>query len=89
MFGVVVSFLSGALVFVSVREHLLSVLLSLEYMVLIVYLGIFICLDFSSYYFSFIYLVITACEGALGLSVLIIMGRRYGGDYFKSFRILG
>nr|YP_009753973.1 NADH dehydrogenase subunit 4L [Cyphoderus albinus]QIT06454.1 NADH dehydrogenase subunit 4L [Cyphoderus albinus] len=88
MFIALISLMGGMLVFVSVREHLLSMLLSLEYMVLMVYLMMFLCLDFGSYYFSFIYLVMTACEGALGLSILIIMGRSYGGDYFKSFGVL-
>nr|UIR97934.1 NADH dehydrogenase subunit 4L [Cyphoderus sp.] len=85
---VILSFLSGLLVFSSVREHLLTMLLSLEFMVLMIYLFLFLGLDYSSYYFSFIYLVMTACEGALGLSILIIMGRAYGGDYFKSFSMM-
>nr|YP_010265409.1 NADH dehydrogenase subunit 4L [Cyphoderus aff. similis]UIR97921.1 NADH dehydrogenase subunit 4L [Cyphoderus aff. similis] len=85
---VIFSFFSGMLVFSSVREHLLSMLLSLEYMVLMIYLLMFTCLDTGSYYFSFIYLVMTACEGALGLSILITMGRAYGGDYFSSLSMI-
>lgn len=51
-------------------------------------ISIFFLLIFSLYtgfyYYSLVYLVITACEGALGLSILVIMGRTHGGDYFKN-----
>jgi len=39
-------------------------------------------------YYSLFYLTFTACEGALGLSILILMGRTLGGDYFKSFNLV-
>lgn len=75
-------------IFCSTREHLLSTLLRLEFMVL----GIFFLLVYSLgggvLYYGLIYLIITACEGALGLSVLVLIGRSHGGDYFKSFRFL-
>lgn len=69
-------------VFSSVREHLLSSLLSLEFMVLRVFLFFILSIELFGGYYSLIYLIIAACEGALGLSVLIIMSRSYGGDYF-------
>lgn len=69
-------------VFSSVREHLLSSLLSLEFMVLRVFLFFILSIELFGGYYSLIYLIIAACEGALGLSVLIIISRRYGGDYF-------
>jgi len=49
----------------------------------------FVIFNFSVYYYSLIYLILTACEGALGLSILIILRRSIGGDYFKSFNIIG
>lgn len=48
----------------------------------------FIILNFSVFYYSLIYLIITACEGALGLSILVILSRALGGDYFKSFNVI-
>nr|YP_009740455.1 NADH dehydrogenase subunit 4L [Salina celebensis]QID03182.1 NADH dehydrogenase subunit 4L [Salina celebensis] len=87
LIGFVVIF-AGFWIYCSVREHLLSTLLSLEFMVLGVF--IFLMLSFCSgfYYYSLFYLIMTACEGALGLSVLIMMGRTHGGDYFKSLSFL-
>lgn len=56
-------------------------------MVLIIFVFIFIIFNYSVFYYSLIYLIITACEGALGLSILVILSRAIGGDYFKSFNI--
>lgn len=75
---------SGLWIYCSVREHLLSTLLRLEFIVL----GVFICLVRSlrgrSLFYSLFYLIFTACEGALGLSILVIITRTHGGDYFKA-----
>lgn len=78
----------GALVFRSVHEHLLSVLLSLEYMVLGVFIFFILSLGLLGGYYSLIYLIIAACEGALGLSVLIVISRSYGGDYLRGLRLI-
>lgn len=75
----------GLIIFSSKREHLLSVLLRLEYIslgIFIIFLGSLIVRDL---FYSLYYLVFTACEGALGLSILILINRVYGGDYFKTF----
>jgi NADH-ubiquinone oxidoreductase chain 4L len=80
----------GLLVFCFKCKHLLLILLSLEFIVLSLYFGLYICLIFYGYeyYFSMIFLTIRVCEGALGLSILVSMIRSYGNDYFQSFRIL-
>ncbi len=75
------------MVFCSKREHLLSVLLRLEYISLRIYLGLLIYFNFRDLFYSLIYITFTACEGALGLSILVIMRRTHGGDYFKTFNI--
>lgn len=80
---------SGLWIFSSKREHLLSVLLRLEYMVISVYFLFVIFLIVSDSFYSLIYLTFTACEGALGLAILVIMRRTHGGDYFKSFNLIG
>nr|YP_009520480.1 NADH dehydrogenase subunit 4L [Bourletiella arvalis]ATP01408.1 NADH dehydrogenase subunit 4L [Bourletiella arvalis] len=78
-------YFSGLFIFSSKRKHLLLTLLSLEYMALGLFLFMFLDLMVSNYFFSLIYITFTACEGALGLSLLISMSRVYGSDYFSVF----
>nr|YP_010715734.1 NADH dehydrogenase subunit 4L [Hermya beelzebul]WDE73961.1 NADH dehydrogenase subunit 4L [Hermya beelzebul] len=80
----------GVFVFVSNRKHLLSMLLSLEYIVLSLFLMLFIYLNMFNYenFFSMMFLTFSVCEGALGLSILVSMIRTHGNDYFQSFNIL-
>nr|YP_009032780.1 NADH dehydrogenase subunit 4L [Folsomotoma octooculata]AGL95079.1 NADH dehydrogenase subunit 4L [Folsomotoma octooculata] len=74
--------------FVSKREHLLSMLLSLEYMSLGVFYIFFMFMGTSDLFYSLFFLTFTACEGVMGLSILVIMMRTHGGDYFKSFNLV-
>jgi NADH-ubiquinone oxidoreductase chain 4L len=39
-------------------------------------------------FYSLVYITFTACEGALALSILVIMSRTHGGDYFRAFNVL-
>nr|QNV11652.1 NADH dehydrogenase subunit 4L [Coenosia mollicula] len=82
--------LMGVFTFVSNRKHLLSMLLSLEYIVLSLFFMLFIYLNMLNYEFFFMlmFLVFSVCEGALGLSILVSMIRTHGNDYFQSFNIL-
>jgi NADH-ubiquinone oxidoreductase chain 4L len=79
---------SGLLIFSSRREHLLSVLLRLEYIRLGIFIYMLLSITSTDAYYSLFYLTFTACEGALGLSILILIGRTLGGDYFKSFNLV-
>uniref|UniRef100_UPI00315CE27E NADH dehydrogenase subunit 4L n=1 Tax=Phlaeoba angustidorsis TaxID=338029 RepID=UPI00315CE27E len=92
MFSVLTSLLiyfSGVYVFSSKRKHLLMVLLSLEYIVLSLFMLIIIFLvNFGyDYFFPVIFLVFSVCEGALGLSILVSMIRSHGNDFFNSFSL--
>nr|YP_010240504.1 NADH dehydrogenase subunit 4L [Chlorops oryzae]QTF87845.1 NADH dehydrogenase subunit 4L [Chlorops oryzae] len=80
----------GLLVFISNRKHLLSMLLSLEFIVLIIFFLLFIYLNFMNFemFFSMVFLTFSVCEGALGLSILVSLIRTHGNDNFKSFSIL-
>nr|YP_010895271.1 NADH dehydrogenase subunit 4L [Sterphus plagiatus]WJW73836.1 NADH dehydrogenase subunit 4L [Sterphus plagiatus] len=80
----------GIFVFISNRKHLLSMLLSLEYIVLSLFYLLFIYLNMLNYesYFSMVFMTFSVCEGVLGLSILVSMIRSYGNDYFQSFNIL-
>nr|YP_009695409.1 NADH dehydrogenase subunit 4L [Diaphanes mendax]QEJ81639.1 NADH dehydrogenase subunit 4L [Diaphanes mendax] len=80
----------GMMVFCFKCKHLLLMLLSLEFIVLSLYFGIYliVCLYSYEYNFMMIFLTMSVCEGALGLSVLVSMIRSFGNDYFHSFNVL-
>nr|YP_009364871.1 NADH dehydrogenase subunit 4L [Choroedocus violaceipes]ARJ31491.1 NADH dehydrogenase subunit 4L [Choroedocus violaceipes]QID03469.1 NADH dehydrogenase subunit 4L [Choroedocus capensis] len=80
-------YFAGVYVFSSKRKHLLMVLLSLEYIVLSLFMLIVIYLiEFDyDYFFPVVFLVFSVCEGSLGLSILVSMIRSHGNDFFNSF----
>nr|YP_009648557.1 NADH dehydrogenase subunit 4L [Tetraphleps aterrimus]QCE31844.1 NADH dehydrogenase subunit 4L [Tetraphleps aterrimus] len=83
-------FFCGLIVFVSLRKHLLLTLLSLEYIVLTLF--IFVSINCSNLiygsYFIIFFLTFTVCEGCLGLSILVSMIRCHGNDNVKSLSLL-
>nr|YP_009971756.1 NADH dehydrogenase subunit 4L [Cucujus mniszechi]QNG56466.1 NADH dehydrogenase subunit 4L [Cucujus mniszechi] len=83
-------FISGLIVFSSKRKHMLLMLLSLEFVVLSLYLSMFLYTSMMGYeyFFCMIFLSMSVCEGALGLSVLVSIIRSYGNDYVMSFTSL-
>nr|YP_009176418.1 NADH dehydrogenase subunit 4L [Cryptolestes ferrugineus]ALI86996.1 NADH dehydrogenase subunit 4L [Cryptolestes ferrugineus] len=83
-------FFSGLFVFSLKRKHLLLMLLSLEYIVLSLYINMFYYISMSGmdYFFLMIFLTMSVCEGALGLAMLISMIRMHGNDYIMSLTFL-
>lgn len=83
-------FLFGLLRFSFKRKHLLLILLSLEFIVLSIYLLLYIYFRFLSndYFFGIVFLTFRVCEGVLGLSILVSIIRTHGNDYFQSFNLL-
>nr|YP_009687564.1 NADH dehydrogenase subunit 4L [Limonia phragmitidis]QDX14946.1 NADH dehydrogenase subunit 4L [Limonia phragmitidis] len=83
-------FISGVMMFVFNCKHLLIMLLSLEFIVLSLFLFMLIYLNLYNYesFFSMMFLTFCVCEGALGLSILVSMIRTHGNDYFNSFSVL-
>lgn len=83
-------FLIGRYTFVSNRKHLLISLLSLEFLVLRLFLLLFYYLNmnFMENYFLIIFLVFSVCEGVLGLSILVSIIRTHGNNYFQSYNLL-
>nr|YP_010952679.1 NADH dehydrogenase subunit 4L [Tetralia glaberrima]YP_010952731.1 NADH dehydrogenase subunit 4L [Tetralia rubridactyla]YP_010952848.1 NADH dehydrogenase subunit 4L [Tetralia nigrolineata]WMQ53099.1 NADH dehydrogenase subunit 4L [Tetralia glaberrima]WMQ53151.1 NADH dehydrogenase subunit 4L [Tetralia rubridactyla]WMQ53268.1 NADH dehydrogenase subunit 4L [Tetralia nigrolineata] len=81
---------SGLWSFMKYHKHLLNSLLSLEFMML----GVFWLLSMqlssigSEVYFGLFFLTLAACEGALGLSLLIFVVRSHGNDRFMSLSLL-
>nr|WMY24010.1 NADH dehydrogenase subunit 4L [Psammotermes sp.] len=85
-----VIYFCGVWAFSSGRSHLLVTLLSLEFIVLVLYLSIYFYLcgfDYSLFFVVY-FLVFSVCEGSLGLSVLVSMIRSHGNDYFQSYNVL-
>nr|QHD47948.1 NADH dehydrogenase subunit 4L [Neoperlops gressitti] len=83
-------FVCGMWGFVSRRKHLLLTLLSLEFMVLALFMLLFFYLNMLGFelFFSVVFLTLAVCEGALGLSILVSMIRTHGNDYFHVFSVI-
>nr|YP_010946930.1 NADH dehydrogenase subunit 4L [Symploce maxima]WGO57687.1 NADH dehydrogenase subunit 4L [Symploce maxima] len=90
MIYIFISFFCGIWVFSSNRKHLLVTLLSLEFIVLMLYIILYNYLNSFNYelFFSMVFLTFSVCEGALGLSILVSMIRSYGNDYFQTYSML-
>nr|AXS65537.1 NADH dehydrogenase subunit 4L [Chrysomeloidea sp. 7 KM-2017] len=89
LFFSIFMFFSGLVVFASNRKHLLLMLLSLEFIVLSLYLNMFVYLSLlNDFFFSVIFLTMSVCEGSLGLAILVMMIRSCGNDYVLTFSSL-
>nr|YP_009050384.1 NADH dehydrogenase subunit 4L [Carterocephalus silvicola]AIC09083.1 NADH dehydrogenase subunit 4L [Carterocephalus silvicola] len=85
-----IMYLIGNMIFVSKHKHLLIMLLSLEFIVLSIYMLLLLYLMYVEFdmYMMMVFLVFSVCEGALGISILVSMIRTHGNDYFQSFSLL-
>nr|AZL35850.1 NADH dehydrogenase subunit 4L [Ectemnonotum fruhstorferi] len=83
-------YLIGMLSLCLIRKHLLSFLLSLEFVILSLFMIFFFYLINFNYelYLVLIYLTLSVCEGILGLSVLVSLIRSHGNDYLNSFSLI-
>lgn len=83
-------FLVGFWIYVSKRKHLINILISLEYIVLSVFLIIMIVTFIIGLetYLRLIFLVASVCEGRLGVGIIVGMVRSHGSDYLSRFRVL-
>nr|YP_011010455.1 NADH dehydrogenase subunit 4L [Xenobates argentatus]WPW47083.1 NADH dehydrogenase subunit 4L [Xenobates argentatus] len=82
MYFCIYMFFTGILIFISLRKHLLLTLLSLEYLVVIIFFSFFLFLYnyLSENNFIILFLTFSVCEGVLGLSILVTMIRSFGND---------
>jgi len=80
----------GLLVFCSQHKHLLVTLLRLEYIILCIFILLMVRggQEIMEGYLSLIFLVFAVSDGAVGLSILVVLARRHGGDYFKRFNLV-
>nr|YP_009555983.1 NADH dehydrogenase subunit 4L [Myllocerinus aurolineatus]QBF03600.1 NADH dehydrogenase subunit 4L [Myllocerinus aurolineatus] len=83
-------YFSSILVFTMKCKHLLVMLLGLESSVVSIYVGLFYMLNMMDYEFllSMLFLAMSVCEGALGLSLLVLMIRVHGNDFIMTFNSL-
>nr|WOR80962.1 NADH dehydrogenase subunit 4L [Allanaspides helonomus] len=81
---------SGLMMFVSKRKHMLNTLLSLEFIMLSIFWLMSLSLVKMSYdiFFTLFFLTFAVCEGALGLGLLVSIVRSHGNDCFNNFSIL-
>nr|YP_010398610.1 NADH dehydrogenase subunit 4L [Dendroctonus rufipennis]UQK95008.1 NADH dehydrogenase subunit 4L [Dendroctonus rufipennis] len=86
-YSLVLLFLSGVLVFILKYNHFLIMLMSLEFMVLSIYVLLFFyCTQFMfENFISMFYLTFSVCESSLGLSLLVLLIRSYGSDMLMIF----
>lgn len=70
--------------------HFLIILIRLEFIILALfgYLIKFLIMYDSEIYFCIIFMVISVCEGSLGLSILVILIRSHGNDFLQSLNLL-
>nr|YP_009695344.1 NADH dehydrogenase subunit 4L [Lamprigera yunnana]QEJ81509.1 NADH dehydrogenase subunit 4L [Lamprigera yunnana] len=80
----------GFFVFSFKCKYLLLMLLSLEYIVINLFFGLYVVMTmfYMENYFLMVFLSMSVCEGVLGLSILVSLVRSYGNDYFNSFNLL-
>nr|BEI62447.1 NADH dehydrogenase subunit 4L [Ixodes fujitai] len=78
----------GMMTFLKNRFHMMTVLLSFEFM----YLSLFLMMVFevltNSYLLLVVYLIMIVAEASLGLSLLVIMNFFYGNDQVMSMNML-
>nr|QNV11722.1 NADH dehydrogenase subunit 4L [Hydropsyche fulvipes] len=78
------------LMFMIKRKHLLNMLLVLEFLMMILFLLIILILVNISYesYFLIMFMVFMVCEGVLGITILVMLIRSIGSDYFHIYNLL-
>nr|AFN27601.1 NADH dehydrogenase subunit 4L [Diadromus collaris] len=71
-------------------KHLLLTIISLEFMVILLIFNMFyiFMLVEMNMYLIILFMTLTVCEGALSLSLIVLMVRFYGNDYINSLMIL-
>nr|AYR05307.1 NADH dehydrogenase subunit 4L [Coleoptera sp. ACP-2013] len=87
LYSLIMLFYSSLFIYVSKYKHFLLMLLSLESIVLSLYVLIFIYfIQFMNEYFLLmLFLSMSVCESALGLSLLVLIVRIHGSDMIMIF----
>nr|AAS18914.1 NADH dehydrogenase subunit 4L [Achelia bituberculata] len=72
--------------FLNNTSHLLCLLLSLEFFMLMIYFMMCVmCMNYNNeFYMGFYYLTIAVCDGGLGLSLLVVLIRSHGSEMINN-----
>nr|AML26454.1 NADH dehydrogenase subunit 4L [Staphylinidae sp. BMNH 1274656] len=86
----IIMYFVGLSVFCIMCKHFLMMLLSLEFIMMSLLLGLFFILKMYNYemYFLMVFMIMVVSEGVLGLSILVSIIRTHGNDYYQSFNML-
>nr|YP_009919087.1 NADH dehydrogenase subunit 4L [Phryganea bipunctata]QMP96680.1 NADH dehydrogenase subunit 4L [Phryganea bipunctata] len=87
---IMMNYLIGNFMYSLNRKHLLIILLSLEFIMLNLFFMIYVYTVSlgNSMYFMVMFMVLSVCEGVLGISILMYMIRIFGNDYVRIFSVL-
>nr|YP_010180806.1 NADH dehydrogenase subunit 4L [Ixodes vespertilionis]QVD40499.1 NADH dehydrogenase subunit 4L [Ixodes vespertilionis] len=81
-------YIVGLMTFLKNRFHMMTVLLSFEFMYLSLFLMMVYEVLINSYLLLVVYLIMIVAEASLGLSLLVIMNFFYGNDQIMSMNML-
>nr|UNO53672.1 NADH dehydrogenase subunit 4L [Ixodes acutitarsus] len=81
-------YMVGMLTFLKNRFHLMTVLLSFEFMYLSLFFMLLILMLSNNYLLCMVYLIMIVVEASLGLSLLVIMSFFYGNDKVMAMYML-
>nr|ARO34928.1 NADH dehydrogenase subunit 4L [Janus compressus] len=89
-FYVLILLFMGLMMFVKFSKHVLLILLSLEFFVVIMFYLWFTYFNMMNLnqFLSLYYLIFSVCESVLGLSIMIVIMRGEGADYLQGFNLL-
>nr|YP_010710154.1 NADH dehydrogenase subunit 4L [Stephanitis nashi]WCS41454.1 NADH dehydrogenase subunit 4L [Stephanitis nashi] len=90
MSSLLISYICGFVVFFTMHIHLLLTLISIEFLMIVIYMIMFnVLLIFNNdLYFLIIFMVMLVCEGTLGLSILVSLIRCHGNDMINSLYMM-
>lgn len=85
-----VGIICGLTSFMKNHKHILNNLLRLEFIILNIYWLMVNCLSTlgNELYFRIFFLTLSACEGSLGLTLMVSATRRHGTDNFRTLNVL-
>nr|YP_009114520.1 NADH dehydrogenase subunit 4L [Zorotypus medoensis]AHY35149.1 NADH dehydrogenase subunit 4L [Zorotypus medoensis] len=86
MMILMVMFLIGLLKFFTVIKNFFMMLLTLEYVALILFMFmILVSAIGGDIYMGLVYLVFLVCESSIGVSLLVSFIRSFGNDFYSTF----
>lgn len=87
---ILINYLIGNFLYSLNRKHLLIILLRLEFIMLNIFFIIYLYTVSigNRIYFIVLFIVLTVCEGVLGISILMYIIRVFGNDYIRIYRII-